>query len=819
MIKKLYKKFVVAIVAVVLTLTSFGCNQLPPDNSVPVIGLTLNKTELTLNVGETETLIATVNPTNATNKNVTWKSFNTARVTVDDNGVVKGESAGRTTIMVQTEDGKHFATCAVTVKDPDVPVDPNPDVPVDPDPDTPVDPDPDTPVDPDPDTPVDPDPDTPVDPDPDTPVDPDPDTPVDPDPDTPVDPNPDTPDDGGEVEVLEVGNAYQNSANLLATVDNTGREITAGAKKEEDYYVGVFYHLWHGDFGDYDWAQSRGGMPNLLNAQQLIDAGKSEELFAPDLHINEFYYWNEPLYGYYVSMDDWVLTRHIELFTTAGLDYICVDATNPAGPTTPRLFTSVVTKLLTILRNFQNQGFKTPKIMFYTNSLANLTVTGIYDNFYKSGENEDLWFKPNGKPLIVGVSEKNGNGTNENTSDPNILTTDETILNYFEFKDSKWPQIQTNLEAQRNAMPWMSWDQPDIFSQSLGTERDGYVALPIAQHAPYGPKGLSCASSGAPLTHRGYSNVTKQIDGDWKDGLSFQTMWDFVHENSSRIKTVMATGWNEWVAQKQPADPEYANAPNEFNPSGTRFIDVYNNEASRDLEMMRDPNGYGDNYYLQLMYNLRKLKMTDVVKYNFPTATVALKGDTIANLWSGVNATEYADFRGDAIARDSWDATGKTIHYVDNSNRNDIVNIKVTNDENFYYFCIETANDITPYSGGTNWMNLYIGTEYGDNTFAGFNYVLNRNPNVANGSTSLHRYNNGTWESAGGAQIRVEGNLMMIKLQRIAIDRTGEETKIRFKVTDNVQNWYINENIEHIMDCYVSGDSAPIGRLGYVYGN
>jgi uncharacterized protein YjdB len=66
MIKKLYKKFVIAIVAVVLTLTSFGCNQLPPDNSVPVTGVTLNKTELTLNVGEAETLIATVNPTNAT---------------------------------------------------------------------------------------------------------------------------------------------------------------------------------------------------------------------------------------------------------------------------------------------------------------------------------------------------------------------------------------------------------------------------------------------------------------------------------------------------------------------------------------------------------------------------------------------------------------------------------------------------------------------------------------------------------------------------------------------------------------------------------
>jgi len=816
MIKKLYKKFVIAVVAVVLALTSFGCNQIPPDDNVSVTSITLNKTELTLNVGESETLVATINPTNATNKNVSWSSSNSSVAHVNGTGKVQSLMVGTAIIMVTTEDGGFFAVCSVTVVNPaDNPEEPsNPSEPTDP-----VDP------------PVEPE--EPSDPS-------EPTDPVDP----PVEPEePSNPDDGGDVEVpvLEVGNKYQNSANLLATVDEVGREITVGAKREEDYDVGVFYHLWHGDFGADINAQSKNSVLTSINNITELQNGSQgdvEKLWSAD-DVQHFYYWGEPLYGYYLPSDVWVLTRHVELFTTAGLDYICLDMTNSDGDN-PRIFTHAVTQLLNVLLQFHNQGFNVPKVYFYTNTMADATVKALYNAFYTSGTYNDIWYAPNGKPMIVGITENNGNGTNQNITKAGVVTTDETLLNFFDFKDSKWPNVATNLSKQTNSVPWISWSRYagetagkgleyiEVHSASNGAERDGFAAVSVGQQGQDWYKDNSgriiCHSTSKcnPESHRGYNIYTKEIEGDWKDGLAAQQLWDEVFKKKSEIKTVMVTGWNEWIAQKQPHNPtahNYIGEPNANNTTGVNFVDLFNNEYSRDMEMMRDPDGYGDNYYLQLMYNLRKLKMTDVVKYNFPTATVDLNGDTISNLWNGVNATEYADFRGDAIARDSWDATGKTIHYVDNSNRNDIVNIKVTNDDNFYYFCIETAADITDYSGGTNWMNLYIGTEYGENTFAGFNYVINRNPNVLNGRTSLHKYNNGVWESAGGAQIRVEGNLMMIKLQRLAIDRNGAETKIRFKVTDNVQNWYVDANTEHIMDCYVSGDSAPIGRLGYVYGN
>ena len=91
-------------------------------NTVAVTGVTLNKSTLTLNVGASETLTATVAPADATNKNVTWASSDAAIATVDANGKVTGVKAGTATITVTTEDGGKTATCQVTVKANTVPV-------------------------------------------------------------------------------------------------------------------------------------------------------------------------------------------------------------------------------------------------------------------------------------------------------------------------------------------------------------------------------------------------------------------------------------------------------------------------------------------------------------------------------------------------------------------------------------------------------------------------------------------------------------------------------------------------------------------------
>lgn len=83
--------------------------------TIPVTSVALNKTKLTLTKGKAETLVATVNPSDATDKSVTWSSSNTAVATVDQNGKVSAIKEGTATITVSTNDGSKIATCDVTV--------------------------------------------------------------------------------------------------------------------------------------------------------------------------------------------------------------------------------------------------------------------------------------------------------------------------------------------------------------------------------------------------------------------------------------------------------------------------------------------------------------------------------------------------------------------------------------------------------------------------------------------------------------------------------------------------------------------------------
>ena len=90
---------------------------------VKVTKVTLNKTAASVVKGKTLTLKATVTPTNATNKNVTWRSSNTKIATVDGNGKVTAVAAGTATITCTAADGsRKSATCKITVTNPAVKV-------------------------------------------------------------------------------------------------------------------------------------------------------------------------------------------------------------------------------------------------------------------------------------------------------------------------------------------------------------------------------------------------------------------------------------------------------------------------------------------------------------------------------------------------------------------------------------------------------------------------------------------------------------------------------------------------------------------------
>ncbi|HEY8890076.1 MAG TPA: Ig-like domain-containing protein [Clostridium sp.] len=84
------------------------------DNIIKVASVSLNKTIDTLTVGDVDTLITTIAPINAANKDVTWTTSNSKVATVA-NGVVTALAAGTTNITATTVEGSKIANCSVTV--------------------------------------------------------------------------------------------------------------------------------------------------------------------------------------------------------------------------------------------------------------------------------------------------------------------------------------------------------------------------------------------------------------------------------------------------------------------------------------------------------------------------------------------------------------------------------------------------------------------------------------------------------------------------------------------------------------------------------
>ena len=83
---------------------------------VDVTSVVLNKTSLTLTVGENYKLSAYVNPDNATNKTINWSATNKTVVSVDNNGNVKALKAGTANIIISSNNCK-TAKCQITVKE------------------------------------------------------------------------------------------------------------------------------------------------------------------------------------------------------------------------------------------------------------------------------------------------------------------------------------------------------------------------------------------------------------------------------------------------------------------------------------------------------------------------------------------------------------------------------------------------------------------------------------------------------------------------------------------------------------------------------
>ena len=556
--------------------------------------------------------------------------------------------------------------------------------------------------------------------------------------------------------------------------------------------VGIFYFLW----------LSQASV--TTNVDSYIEDGNVEAVLTGDEvgMAPAFTYWGEPMYGFYQVEDEWVVRKHVELFINAGLDFICFDCTNND------FYQAAAKAVLDVLLEYAEMGYDVPRAMFMTNSDSTLMTENIYNAFYRRDTYDAVWFYGNGdKPWIIS----------------SYAGSDANILDRFYFKPAQWPNRSYN----ENGFPWISWHYP----QETYTDRENdytIMSVSVSQHTGIGGSlsdagvtGINFSISGlfAPYNYdtlsdslkarvssetatkyynynwgRGYSHETGSNDYDSAlANVNFEEQWDSALQNED-VNLVFVTGWNEWIAQKQSKDPL-------LGSSYGYFVDTFSTEFSRDIEMMN--GGYLDNCYLQLVANIREYKGVGYGTQVTRNATVA-KGTDLFDLSNWSAAPVYKE------PRAALGAGGN--YYTNDTGRNDIQEVRVASDEEYVYFLVAAAEDITAKEAAdTRWMNVFIGIEGAEGGWNGLQYVVNRS---LDGTTaSLDKIENGAYASVGTAATVVSGRYMLVQVAKKSLGIEGDEFGIVFKVTDNLQKDF------DVTDLYTNGDAAPIGRINYSYYN
>ncbi len=248
--------------------------------------------------------------------------------------------------------------------------------------------------------------------------------------------------------------------------------------------------------------------------------------------MGNFHHWPEPLFGYYIQSDKWVVRKHCQMLTDAGVDFIVFDATN-ANPYIARTL-----DLIDVWYEYYQQGWNVPKIAFYTASYSGAVMNRIYDELYnnpavreKYPEIDELWFKMNGKPMIVGVK------------DDKELRSD--VKAYFRIKAKQWPDDRV-----RDGFPWMEFSRlgklTSYYKNSPWDE--SIMNVSVAQHCD-----TCCFSSsawyGSNDHGRSWHNGAKDTSENASlYGYNFDEQWSLARKLNPDI--VFVTGFNEWVAQR-----------------------------------------------------------------------------------------------------------------------------------------------------------------------------------------------------------------------------------------------------------------------------
>ncbi len=542
-------------------------------------------------------------------------------------------------------------------------------------------------------------------------------------------------------------------------------------------FVGIFYFLWHND---------RGGRSPHWNAPYDVSrilAEDPEALKKPDSPlwgpIGTYHYWGEPLYGYYLSTDPWVLRRHAQLLADAGVDTLIFDTTNAL--TYPEIYT----QLCQVFRQVWKEGGRTPRVCFMVNTEAGKTAQRLYEDLYKPGRFAEIWFRWQGKPLLI--------------CDPEQASPD--VRAFFTLRKAHWPFQMVDTPY---AWHWeATYPQPYGYTDDPAKPEE--VNVSVAQNLRASDGKVTNMSSGDARGRSFHAGRTDPAPDAVNRGYNFQEQWTRAFQLDPPF--VMVTGWNEWIAGRwgEPGGPIV-------------FVDQFDEEYSRDIEPMK--GGHGDNYYWQLVANVRRYKGSPPLPAASAPKTIRVRGGF--DQWRDVKP-EFSALGDPSVLRPpspvpfmtlprDFDGAGGT-HYTNHTGRNELWMLKVTRDKTNVYFYARTQQPITPHTD-PNWMWLLIRVGDGVGTgWEGYQYIVNRTVEDG-GWTWLEKSAGGwSWERVARVRYRVAGNELQLAIPRraLGLPRGKTQVSLDFKWVDNAAD------PGDIMDIYTSGHTAPAARFRYRY--
>ncbi len=571
-----------------------------------------------------------------------------------------------------------------------------------------------------------------------------------------------------------------------AAVDGLGRTLSSHGDVgdvKEDKIVAMFYWDWHNTdngtpFNVTEFMKEHPDIKNDYNSP-LWPKGATR------------YFWDEPVYGYYLTTDEWVIRRQAELLAAAGVDVIFMDNTNDTF--TWRNSYQVIFK---VFEEARQDGVNVPKISFMLPfSPGEDTVTqlkSLYTDIYRPGKYQDLWFYLDGKPMLMA---HRTSLTHKSTD-----RVEKEIWNFFTFRAGEPvynAKDYTATRAGNERWGWLSVTPQTIYFNASDHEHPEMTTVGVAQNWS-AEKGLT-AMNGEHIFGRHYTSAGYDTREDAKlRGANFAEQWEYALKVDPRI--VFVTGWNEWNAGRYESWPPTAAAVK------NAFPDEFDETYSRDIEPTR--GDLKDHYYYQLVDYVRKFKGARDVPVASAPKKIDLNADP-ASEWEDVFPlfVAYPNNTGDRDA-----AAYGGVRLTDTTGRNDIVGAKVARDGEQYYFMVECRDDITPYTD-PNWMQLYIRAAGADGEWESFTHVVNKTSPTAD-KAKLERFTGegyGT-EAVGEVDYKVSGKYLVVRIPAGMLGLENTDSTICFKWADNA-----DLSGGDILNLYTQGDTAPTGRFTYVY--